>query len=198
VEEDALRRGGEHRGLLYIIDVQGFGWDQVQLTGARLFAKLVEGRGLFLLDMADHILVINAPPAFQKAWSMFKYLLDKSTADKVQLMGTDYLPMLLKYINEDEIPGCYGGRRCIDGDPNCQQVLAPGGPIPASVRARLQAMVSQPQATGDGSRKRSKMQKEPPTSNCQTRRPSEALGCFGGCFAMERLLPARRRPRSEA
>merc|ERR1712008_405064 len=158
---------------------------------------LVEGRGLFLLDRAEHILVINAPPAFQKAWAMFKYLLDKNTANKVQLMGTDYLPMLLKHINEDEIPGCYGGRRCIDGDPNCQQVLAGGCPIPASVQARLHAMLSQPRATGDVSRRMSKMQKEPPTSNYQTRRPDEAPRCFGGCFALERLLPARRWPRSE-
>mmetsp|Transcript_136574 Transcript_136574/g.272378 ORF Transcript_136574/g.272378 Transcript_136574/m.272378 type:complete len:450 (+) Transcript_136574:80-1429(+) len=198
VDEDALRRGGEHRGTLYIIDVQGFGWDQVQLTGARLFAKLVQGRGMFLLDMAEHILVINAPPAFQKAWSMFKCLLDKATADKVQVYGVDYLPMLLKYISEDEIPSCYGGRRCIDGDPECRQVLAPGGPIPASVRARLQAMVKKPRATGDASRKASAIHKEPTTSSCHTRRPNEALGCFGGCFTTGRLLPKRRRSGSSA
>jgi len=195
VEEDALRRGGEHRGLLYIIDVQGFGWDQVQLTGARLFAKLAEGRVLFLLDMAEHILVINAPPAFQKAWAMFKYLLDKGTADKVQLMGTDYLPLLLKYMSEDEIPGCYGGRRSIDGDLDCRQVLAPGGPIPASVRARLQKMVTEPRPVGNACRGVSATHHDPSTSSRQSQRPNDVLGCFGGCFAMERLLPKRCRPR---
>jgi len=195
MEEDTLRRGGAHRGLLYIIDVQGFGWDQVQLTGARLFAKLVEGRGLFLLDMAEHILVINAPPAFQKAWAMFKYLLDKSTADKVQLMGADYFPLLLKYISEDEIPGCYGGQRSVDGDRDCRKVLAPGGPIPASVRARLQALVKEPRATGNASRRVSASNKDPSTGNRQSPGPNEAVGCFGGCFAVDRLLPKRRRPK---
>lgn len=53
---------------------------------------------------------------------------------KVQIArpGPESIALLRKYIGDEEIPAYLGGRKHIEGDPECGKILAPGGYPPAS------------------------------------------------------------------
>jgi len=139
LEEDALRRGTPLMPALIIIDVHGFGLDQAQFQAARTLARIVRSRNLLLTEVTDRVLVIRAPPVFQRAWSLFSYLLDPGTRDKFEVAGgaEDSLQVLRKYVDNDLIPEYLGGKLNIGGDPECSLQLAPGGPPPQQAIDRL-------------------------------------------------------------
>jgi len=127
LEEDALRQKQPLKPAIVIVDLEGFGFDQVSLAGARTFAKLVEGRNCLLCEVTGKILVIRAPPAFAKAWQLCKNLLDAGTVEKVEVASTkDTLKTLQGFLDDDVIPAFLGGKRKVDGDPECRKILAPG------------------------------------------------------------------------
>lgn len=55
--------------------------------------------------------MINAPWFFTGIWTMIKPWLDPVTAAKIVIVGSDYLPTLLEYIDISQIPEEYGGKR---------------------------------------------------------------------------------------
>jgi len=142
VEEDAHARRVPLLPFTLVVDMEGFGRDQVQLSAARLLAKLIEGRNLMLTEMCGRILVVRAPAAAVYAWSVLKKLLDRGTVEKVQMATTKDSPALLRlHIDEDVLPAFLGGRRCINGDAECRALLAPGGPVPDEAFQRIQELL---------------------------------------------------------
>jgi len=56
--------------------------------------------------------VINAPSMLSFAWRIIQGFLDKVTKEKIHILSSDpveWKPVLLKYIDEDQIPQMYGG-----------------------------------------------------------------------------------------
>ena len=56
------------------------------------------------------LLIINAPASFTMIWSVAKRWLDQRTVDKVDILGTDYLPRVLELIDEENLPTILGGK----------------------------------------------------------------------------------------
>jgi len=138
LEEDAMRRAVPLKPILIVMDLEGFGWDQVNFKAARSIAALVESRCMTLTEITGKVLVVNAPQAFTRAWSLFKHLLDEGTRAKVEVVARENTyQMLLDHIDEQEIPAYLGGLKHINGDPECREVLAPGGLPPPAALARF-------------------------------------------------------------
>mmetsp|Transcript_86841 Transcript_86841/g.226662 ORF Transcript_86841/g.226662 Transcript_86841/m.226662 type:complete len:421 (-) Transcript_86841:49-1311(-) len=141
LEEDAIRCGHPLIGVTIVMDMEGFGWDQVQYNAAKTISKLAASRSLLLTEITGQILVVRAPPAVARAWSLFKHLLDPGVVAKVEVVTTADTPTRLRvHIDDDAIPVYLGGSKCIDGDPECRSVLAPGGLPSPSVLARFSAL----------------------------------------------------------
>ncbi|KAI9202559.1 CRAL-TRIO domain-containing protein [Polychytrium aggregatum] len=69
-------------------------------------------------EMLGKMVVINAPMLFTSLWLMVKPLLDEVTVKKISIFGgpSSYLPELLKYIDEDQLPAFMGGKcNCPEG-----------------------------------------------------------------------------------
>jgi hypothetical protein len=139
LEEDALRRGTPLTPALVIIDVHGFGLEQAQFQAARTLSQIVKSRTLLLTEVTDKVLIIRAPAIFQRAWSLFNYLLEPGTRAKFEVAGgeEDSLQVLRKYVDNDLIPEYLGGKFHFGGDPDCSLQLAPGGPPPQQAIDRL-------------------------------------------------------------
>jgi hypothetical protein len=53
--------------------------------------------------------IVNAPSSFTLIWSIIKPWLSKETAEKVDILGSDYKEQLLKLVDEDCLPSTLGG-----------------------------------------------------------------------------------------
>lgn len=62
-------------------------------------------------ERLDHLFMINAPWYFTAIWSMLRPWIDPITAEKIVILGSDFLPTLLKYIDISQIPSDLGGER---------------------------------------------------------------------------------------
>jgi hypothetical protein len=62
-------------------------------------------------ERLDHLFMINAPWFFTAIWSMLRPWIDPITAEKIMIIGSDYLPTLRKYIDDSQIPAELGGLR---------------------------------------------------------------------------------------
>jgi len=124
LEEDAMRRQVPLSQFLVVMDLDGFGWNDMRYSVARTVARLTENRTLLLTEFTAKVLVVRASAAAVRTWSLFKNLLDPGTAAKVEVVTAEKTPqMLRKYIDDANIPGFLGGSKCIDGDPECRAVL---------------------------------------------------------------------------
>jgi len=54
--------------------------------------------------------IINAPWTFSAAWGVIKPWLDEVTVAKINILGTGYKDVLLKQIDEENLPGVFGGK----------------------------------------------------------------------------------------
>lgn len=142
MEEDAIRRGVPLRQVLIVMDMDGFGWDQMQYSAGRTLARLTENRTLLLTELTYKILVIRVSEAASRTWALFKHLLEPGSAAKVEVVTTEKtLETLREYIDDASIPAYLGGSKTIDGDPECRSVLAPGGLPPPDAMARMSRLI---------------------------------------------------------
>eukprot|EP00930_Biecheleria_cincta_P089890 TRINITY_DN7922_c0_g3_i1.p1 TRINITY_DN7922_c0_g3~~TRINITY_DN7922_c0_g3_i1.p1 ORF type:complete len:417 (+),score=79.47 TRINITY_DN7922_c0_g3_i1:75-1325(+) len=141
LEEDSIRRRVPLKGVIVVMDLEGFTFDQVQYSAARKLAKLVESRNLLLTEFTAKVLAVNAPSAAAKCWSMFSYLLDPGTVAKVEVVSRkDTFKALRVHVDDAEIPAFLGGEKHVNGDPECRDILAPGGLPPPDVLARFEVL----------------------------------------------------------
>lgn len=55
------------------------------------------------------LFMINAPWFFQAVWAIISPWIDPVTANKIKIVGSDYLPALRELIDDDKIPVQFGG-----------------------------------------------------------------------------------------
>lgn len=53
--------------------------------------------------------MINAPWFFTAIWAMIRPWLDPITANKIQIVGSDFMSVLREHIDDSQIPPLYGG-----------------------------------------------------------------------------------------
>jgi hypothetical protein len=59
--------------------------------------------------------IVNAPSSFTFIWSAIKPWLSKETAEKVEILGSDYREVLLELVDADNLPRMLGGN-CTCGE----------------------------------------------------------------------------------
>jgi len=70
--------------------------------------------------------IINAPSSFAFIWSFIKPWLAKETADKVDILGSDYHKVLLELIDAENLPTTLGGKCTCEHAGGCD--LSGAGP----------------------------------------------------------------------
>jgi len=63
----------------------------------------------FYPERLKYLYMINAPWFFTSIWAMMRPLIDPITADKIKIVGKDYLNVLREHIDDDQIPPELGG-----------------------------------------------------------------------------------------
>jgi hypothetical protein len=86
------------------------------------------------------VFIVNTPAMFASVWGVVKMFMDQGTVDKLQLLGSNYMPTLLNYVDIDVIPKFLGGN-LVDqfGDPECKAMISPGGVVPHAIVSGIAA-----------------------------------------------------------
>ena len=72
-----------------------------------------------------NLFVVNAPFLFSGIWSICKGFLDEVTRKKIKIIGWDFLPTLLEYADEENIPSFLGGKcTCREYGGDCLRTYA--------------------------------------------------------------------------
>lgn len=93
---------------LMILDIQGLGmstfWNfKTQLQ--QLLSILDEN----FPELSGRVQIVNAPWLFSTIWSYLRGWLPPGTVEKIDIQGADYKGVLLKFIDEDNLPKRLGG-----------------------------------------------------------------------------------------
>jgi quinol-cytochrome oxidoreductase complex cytochrome b subunit len=67
----------------------------------------------FYPECLKTLFIINCPWYFTAIYSIFKPFIDKKTATKFQLLGTNFIDTLSKFIDRSEIPADLGTIRSL-------------------------------------------------------------------------------------
>ena len=73
------------------------------------------GRAIAGIDQNNYpehlsrLIIINAPSFFTTVWRLVRLVVDERTREKIQVLGKDYRDVLLKYVDEDQLPSFAGG-----------------------------------------------------------------------------------------
>lgn len=70
--------------------------------------------------------IVNAPSSFTFIWAVIKPWLSKETAEKVDVLGTDYKDVLLEMVDEENLPSVLGGKCTCEEEGGCH--LSGAGP----------------------------------------------------------------------
>ncbi|KAG5721690.1 Sec14 cytosolic factor [Termitomyces sp. T112] len=113
----ATRKAGQPIGSVFVIvDLKGFGLSQFwqMKTLARKSFQISQD---YFPETMGQLAIVNAPSIFPVIWGMIKPWISKETADKVDILGSDYKDVLLKLIDADCLPSSLGGTT-LDGRPS--------------------------------------------------------------------------------
>eukprot|EP01038_Epipyxis_sp_PR26KG_P010133 gene10133-13631_t len=83
----------------------------IDTMAMRIFRKTLVIDESCYPERLHRLYMINAPSFFAAIWSVIKPWLHPVTVDKIQIIGSDYLPKLLECIEIDQIPVEYGGTK---------------------------------------------------------------------------------------
>lgn len=61
-------------------------------------------------DTLYRLYIINSSLAFRAIWGLLRAFADPITAEKIQVLGSDYMKYLTKQVPIDQIPPKYGGK----------------------------------------------------------------------------------------
>ncbi|SPO37200.1 related to SEC14 -phosphatidylinositol/phosphatidylcholine transfer protein [Pseudozyma flocculosa] len=66
-------------------------------------------------ELSGRVQIIGAPFMFSAIWSLLKGWLPAATVEKVDIAGSGYLPLILKYVRKEDWPKHLGGECCCSG-----------------------------------------------------------------------------------
>jgi len=77
----------------------------------RVFRRTLDVDQACYPERLRKMFLINAPFTFTAIWSLVSPWIDPHTANKIKIVGADFIDVLLQDIAEDQIPTEYGGTR---------------------------------------------------------------------------------------
>jgi len=91
-----------------IMDLKGVGLGKV----SSVYAYVKEASAIsqnYYPERLGKLYIINAPWGFSSVFSVVKGFLDPVTVQKIHVLGTGYLPELLKQVDKENLPEVVGG-----------------------------------------------------------------------------------------
>ena len=61
-------------------------------------------------EIMGNTFIVNAPTLFRGIWKVAKGFLDEKTRNKIKVLGGSYLPTLLEFVEEENLPQFLGGK----------------------------------------------------------------------------------------
>jgi hypothetical protein len=61
-------------------------------------------------EIMGNMLIVNAPMVFTGVWAVVKGFIDERTRQKIRIIGSNYRPVLLEFIDDENIPSFLGGQ----------------------------------------------------------------------------------------
>ncbi|KAF5839566.1 CRAL-TRIO domain-containing protein [Dunaliella salina] len=92
-----------------IMDVKGVGLSHFTGEVKRLLGLITKYDQDNYPEMLGHICVINAPWVFRTIWAVVKGYLDPRTQSKIEILDSNYLPAVLKWVDKESLPDWLGG-----------------------------------------------------------------------------------------
>lgn len=92
-----------------ILDVKGVGLSHFTGEIKRLLSLITKYDQDNYPEMLGHICIINTPPIFKFVWNVVAPMLDARTQSKVELLGTNYISGLLRWVDRESLPVMFGG-----------------------------------------------------------------------------------------
>ncbi|XP_075255584.1 SEC14-like protein 2 isoform X2 [Convolutriloba macropyga] len=115
-----------------VIDVNNLGWEHLsaaQLTRGRKVQQLFD---VCYPERMYKLLFVNISRYFDIGFKLFRPLLPEATKEKVVLIVKK--EELLRYIDADQLPVCYGGTKVdSNGDPECKEWIRYGAKVPSEL-----------------------------------------------------------------
>uniref|UniRef100_A0A667WEZ9 SEC14-like lipid binding 8 n=1 Tax=Myripristis murdjan TaxID=586833 RepID=A0A667WEZ9_9TELE len=128
------RLGRNVESITMIYDVEGLGLKHLWKPAIETYGEMFEDN---YPEGLKRLFVIKAPKLFPVAYNLVKHFLSEITRDKIFVLGDNWQEVLLKYIDEEELPAIYGGKLTDpDGDPRCRTMINHVGPVPSSYYVR--------------------------------------------------------------
>lgn len=95
---------------LTILDVQGVGLRHLTGDVKRIMSLITRVDQDNYPETLGKTVIINAPGVFKMIWAIVKPMLDVRTQSKIEVAPTNYMPVILKYADEECIPEYLGGK----------------------------------------------------------------------------------------
>ncbi|XP_057449832.1 phosphatidylinositol/phosphatidylcholine transfer protein SFH11 isoform X2 [Lotus japonicus] len=92
-----------------ILDVNGIGMSNFSKPARYLFMEIQKIDSSYYPETLNKLFIINAGSGFKMLWKAVKTFLDARTAAKIQVLGSDYLGVLLQAVDPSNLPTFLGG-----------------------------------------------------------------------------------------
>ncbi|XP_063448778.1 retinal-binding protein-like isoform X1 [Mytilus trossulus] len=145
--EQSKKLGRPVDGLTVIFDMADTGTSMLWVPGMQMYLHLVKILEDNYPEMMRRLLVINAPRIFPLLYKIARPLISDEMKQKIHVKGDDYKDLLLRYVDPDNLPACYGGKLTDpDGNPKCVTKICQGGTVPEKYYLQNSDNISQMQS----------------------------------------------------
>lgn len=105
------KKAGRHIDQTFaIMDVKGVGLKHLTGDVKSILGRITETDQNNYPETLGKTVIINAPTVFKMIWAMVRPMLDVRTQAKIEVAPSDYMKLLLKYVDADNIPDYLGGK----------------------------------------------------------------------------------------
>ncbi|KAL4423645.1 hypothetical protein ABPG75_000946 [Micractinium tetrahymenae] len=105
------KKAGRHIDQTFaIMDVKGVGLKHLTGDVKSILGRITETDQNNYPETLGKTVIINAPTVFKMIWAMVRPMLDVRTQAKIEVAPSDYMKLLLKYVDAENIPEYLGGK----------------------------------------------------------------------------------------
>lgn len=123
--------GADRHQLTVIVDLDGYSMRLASPATLGVLHKRTRLEEDNYPELLKRLFLINSPSLFATVWSVVAYFMDEGTRSKVQLLSSEYLSAVAKFVDKAYLPGFLGGDlKDKNGDSECKSMVSAGGHIP--------------------------------------------------------------------
>ncbi|KAI7842782.1 hypothetical protein COHA_003528 [Chlorella ohadii] len=105
------KKAGKHIDQTFaIMDVKGVGLKHLTGDVKSMLSRITETDQNNYPETLGKTVIINAPTVFKMIWAMVRPMLDVRTQAKIEVAPSDYMKVLLRYVDAENIPEYLGGK----------------------------------------------------------------------------------------